>query len=95
MSEYDKLKGEFDQKVKELQDRCEHKEFAWQEERPLFAHSNRWQIRICLNCNRPLERKYPSKSPKELEEDRKRFEKEMEWIKHSGAMVEESSGEEI
>lgn len=54
---YDSLKKEFDNKVEFLQKQCPHKKTDWFDEYFAIGHSTGKQIRVCLRCNKELEKK--------------------------------------
>jgi len=56
-SDYEKLEEDFDKKIMDLQDKCLHKETMWMEEYWAVGHSTGCMVRVCLNCNKTLERK--------------------------------------
>jgi len=56
MNEYNKLKKEFERKVKELQERCEHKETFWAEQWWALGHGTGYAVKVCNNCFKTLEK---------------------------------------
>ena len=54
MSQYNKLKNEFDAKVLALQGRCRHKESKWVLEWWAIGHSTGFEVRMCQNCGKIL-----------------------------------------
>jgi hypothetical protein len=58
MNGYNKLKQEFDDKVKQLQRRCKHKRLsAWREEWWALGHSTGYRVRQCLYCDKVIKRR--------------------------------------
>lgn len=57
LATYKKLKDEFDVKVKKLQETCPHKRTRWCEEWWAIAHSTGFKVKICLRCNKKLDKK--------------------------------------
>lgn len=58
MSDYNKLKQEFEHKVVELQKTCKHKDISkWMDYYWAPAHSTGYKVKICLNCNKEIKRK--------------------------------------
>ena len=56
MNEYEKLKKEFDEKVKKLQDNCPHTELT--EPLEIFwapGHSCGYKARFCKRCNKQMD----------------------------------------
>ena len=56
METYDDLKREFDEKVKELQERCNHPETGWAKEEWALAHGTGKAVKYCKVCNKILEK---------------------------------------
>lgn len=55
MSEYKKLEEEFKQKVKMLQDNCDHKELTeWIPVYWAFGHSSGYPVLHCKRCNKVI-----------------------------------------
>lgn len=52
MSEYDKLKEEFDQKVKELQSKCKHEKTRWHTN--LLDSFAPETLKVCENCDKVI-----------------------------------------
>jgi len=65
MGEYDKLRKEFELKVKRLQASCEHKEVEWMDYMWAPGHFA-GKVKVCLNCNKILEQKYPFEVKREV-----------------------------
>ena len=55
MSQYNKLKSEFNAKVLALQEHCRHKESEWSVEWWAIGHGTGSEVRVCQNCNKVLE----------------------------------------
>jgi len=56
VSEYEQLRQEFEKKLKELQQRCKHKETFWAREQWALAHGTGYAVEVCKNCNKQLRR---------------------------------------
>ena len=56
LNTYKQLKTEFERKVKELQDKCLHKQTKWCEEWWAIAHSTGNEVKICVICNKILDK---------------------------------------
>jgi hypothetical protein len=54
---YDKLKEEFYEKVKKLQEECKHIKSDWMREEFAIGHSTGHEVRICRNCNKVIEKR--------------------------------------
>lgn len=55
---YDELKNIFDNKVKELQERCPHTLItAWLQEYWAPAHSTGFEVRVCKICKKLIEKR--------------------------------------
>jgi len=60
MRSYDELKEEFDRKVKELREKCDHSDVTdWIEEYWAPAHSNGCMVKICNICKKEVARDPP------------------------------------
>ena len=55
MTTIEDLQKEFDEKVKKLQETCEHKETYWAELWWTIAHSTVTAVKICKTCGKHLE----------------------------------------
>jgi len=56
MNDYDKLKKEWEKKVKILQKKCKHKKSTWCDEWWAIGHSTGHRVRVCDNCSKNLEK---------------------------------------
>ena len=59
ISDYEVLEEGFNKKIMRLQETCPHVKSEWMEEYWAVGHSTGCQVRVCLNCNKTLERKEP------------------------------------
>jgi hypothetical protein len=57
MSEAKELRTKLDQDLKALQERCPHLNSQWVVECWAIAHSTGYDIRVCINCEKVLERR--------------------------------------
>ncbi len=57
MTTWNQLTREFDKKVDELQKSCPHKKSKWYDECWAIAHYTGKQVKVCLRCNKVLEKK--------------------------------------
>jgi len=57
MVTYKQLKIEFDKKVKELQKICPHKKTKWMEHWWAIGHSTGSKVKVCLRCNKVLDKR--------------------------------------
>ncbi len=69
MKDYNQLKEEFDEKVKELQDKCPHKKTHWAEHYWALAHSSGYKVRVCNRCHKILEEKPTKEERKKAQEE--------------------------
>jgi len=76
---YRKLEIEFNTKVKELQQKCPHKQTHWAEHWWAFGHFSGYKVKICNRCRKILEEK-PTKKERE-EAERKNQEEFMKKYK--------------
>jgi len=53
---YDDLKKEFDEKVEELQERCNHPKTGWAREQWAPAHGTGKAVKYCKVCQKVLEK---------------------------------------
>jgi len=51
------LKDEYDENLKKIQSKCEHKDTTWCIEEWAPAHGTGWDVRSCKNCWKVLNRK--------------------------------------
>jgi hypothetical protein len=51
------IETEFEKKKKAFQDACPHKRTKWFTEYWAIAHSTGKEIRVCLRCNKTLEKR--------------------------------------
>ena len=59
MKTYKQLNDEFNKKVEELQENCEHKELTpWMESQWAIGHSSTTHIRKCVVCNKTIAKDY-------------------------------------
>jgi len=54
---FEKLKEEFNQKVKELRAKCKHPKTEWMQYCWAIAHSTRFEVEVCLICNAILNKR--------------------------------------
>ena len=57
MRTYDDLKEEFEAKVEKLQERCKHPKTEWMEQWWAYGHFTGKQVKVCLVCNKILDKK--------------------------------------
>jgi len=51
------IEDEFEEKRRVFQDLCPHKKTQWFTEYWAFAHSTGKEVRVCLRCNKTLEKR--------------------------------------
>jgi len=56
MRTYEELWEEFQQKVKELQEKCNHPKTNWMREVWAIGHSTGFAVKVCEICHKVLER---------------------------------------
>ena len=59
ISNYDTIVDDFKKKIKLAQETCLHEKTQWVEEYWALGHSTGCMLKVCLNCNKTLERKEP------------------------------------
>lgn len=84
MSEYRKLKEEFEQNVKKLQENCEHEELTdWKHRMWAPGHYTNTEVKMCKRCGKTVKERTADKSIQEkMEEDMEEMEEFME--EHQG-----------
>jgi len=62
--DYDLLKNKFDEAVIRLQEICLHHNYKWMNEMWAIGHSTGYKVKVCLNCNKTLERRLKQQTKK-------------------------------
>lgn len=57
MSTYNELKEEFEQKVKQLQEKCNHPRSKWYPQYWAIGHTTGYEVLICEICNKELDKR--------------------------------------
>jgi hypothetical protein len=57
MKSYKELEEEFEKKVDDLQDQCQHEKTTWMDRWVSIGHYAGYQVKVCYNCNKELEQK--------------------------------------